>query len=233
MALSNDVSAPYAPASAIVSLLERHRTRGLPNPVDKSVLERAGISPSLVSRTLQSLVVLDLIAEDGSHTEVLENLRLAPEADYSKRMVEWLNAAYADILQYVDPSDGDEMAVRDAFRPYNPHGQQDRMVTLFTGLYGIAGAWPADAQRAKVTPQKTTTPKTTSGTSLTRTRSAKVPPASSPTTTATVSSGKALEYQLVDLMTEAVVDKHVLEAIVTVITFLKTKDAHKLQISNQ
>lgn len=35
---------------------------------------------------------------------------------------------------------------------------------------------------------------------------------------------KALEYQLVDLMTEAAERQDVMQAIVTLITFLKTKD---------
>ncbi len=39
-------------------------------------------------------------------------------------------------------------------------------------------------------------------------------------------SEKALEYRLVDLMSEAVSDPEVMTAIVTIITFLKTKEAN-------
>ncbi|MFO1141543.1 MAG: DUF5343 domain-containing protein [Amaricoccus sp.] len=139
MPISRDKSAPYAPAKAILDVVERHRSKGLPTPVDKEVLGRAGISDSLIPRTLQALQVLDLVDEDGGHTETLEALRLAAEGEYQQRLREWLNAAYADVLQFVDPATDSETKVRDAFRPFNPKGMQDRMVTLFIGLYAAAG----------------------------------------------------------------------------------------------
>lgn len=122
-----------------MDVVERHRSKGLPTPIDKEVLGRAGISDSLIPRTLQALQVLDLVGEDGGHTETLEALRLAAEGEYQQQLREWLNAAYADILQFVDPATDSEVKVRDAFRPFNPKGMQDRMVTLFIGLYAAAG----------------------------------------------------------------------------------------------
>ena len=131
--------APYAPASAILELVERHRNKGLPTPVNSDVLERASISPSLIPRTLQALQTLDLIDGDGRPTAILEGIRVAPTAEYQQRLGEWLNGAYADALQYVDPGADDEIKIRDAFRSYNPVGQQSRMVTLFLGLFAAAG----------------------------------------------------------------------------------------------
>jgi hypothetical protein len=139
MPISREKAAPYAPARAILDIIGRHRSKGLPAPVDKEVLGRAGISDSLIPRTLQALQALDLVDEGGQHTDTLEGLRLAPEGEYQQRLREWLNAAYADILQFVDPETDSEVKVRDAFRPFNPKGMQDRMVTLFTGLYAAAG----------------------------------------------------------------------------------------------
>jgi len=60
-------------------------------------------------------------------------------------LAEWLNSAYADVLQFVDPGTADEAALRDAFRGYNPPGQRDRMVTLFMGLFRAAGIAPEKA----------------------------------------------------------------------------------------
>jgi hypothetical protein len=137
-----DRPAPYAPASAIMTLIERHRNKGLPSPVDSDVLARAGISTSLIPRTLQALQTLDLIEEDGRPTAILEGLRLAAEGDYPKKLSDWLKGAYADALIYVDPATDDETRVRDAFRSYNPVGQQARMVTLFMGLFAAAGIAP-------------------------------------------------------------------------------------------
>lgn len=139
MPVTKDKSAPYAPPSAILDIVERHRQRGIPSPVDAEVLVRAGISDSLIPRTLYALQTLDLIDDKGSHTDVLEGLRLAPETEYKARLAEWLNAAYADVREFVDPANDDEAKIRDAFRPFRPTGQQTRMVTLFSGLYAAAG----------------------------------------------------------------------------------------------
>jgi hypothetical protein len=142
MAVIADKSAPYAPATAVVDVIERYRNRGLPLPVDAEVLSRAGISQSLVARTLYALQVLDLIDEAGKPTATFESIRLAPEAEYPKRLEEWLRAAYADVFAFVDLTKDDEMQVRDAFRSYRPVGQQARMVSLFQGLCAAAGLLP-------------------------------------------------------------------------------------------
>lgn len=141
MPVTAERPAPYAPASAILGLINRHRTRGLPN-YDADVLARAGVSGSLIPRTLQAMQTLDLIGEDGKPTPILEGLRLAPEAEFKARLAEWLNEAYADALSYVDPAKDDEVRIRDAFRGYQPVGQQPRMVTLFMGLFAAAGMAP-------------------------------------------------------------------------------------------
>ncbi len=145
MPVTSDKPAPYAPPSAVLDIIERHRSRGLPSPVDAEVLGRAGISDSLTPRTLQALQALDLIGENGNPTEVFEAIRLAPEAGYKERLAEWLATAYADVLAYVDPASDDDTKIRDAFRPYKPTGQQPRMVTLFKGLYEAAGIVPKKA----------------------------------------------------------------------------------------
>tara|TARA_R110002110_G_scaffold18688_14_gene78373 strand:+ start:188 stop:907 length:720 start_codon:yes stop_codon:yes gene_type:complete len=139
VAVTKDTSGPYAPTSVIVDLITRNRSRGLPFPLTTESLGRIGVSDSLISRTLQTLVVLDLIDDKGSATAIFEKIRLAPEAEYKQRMQEWLNAAYADVIAIVDPAQDDETKIRDAFRFYNPVGQQSRMVTLFLGLYSAAG----------------------------------------------------------------------------------------------
>lgn len=139
MPVSADRPAPYAPASAVLDLISRHRNKGLPTPVDGDVLARAGISPSLIQRTLQTLQTLDLIDEGGGPTDAMERLRLAPENEFKQRMLDWLVAAYRDALTFVDPATATEGEIRDAFRSYKPIGQQGRMVTLFIGLFAAAG----------------------------------------------------------------------------------------------
>ena len=70
---------------------------------------------------------------------MLEGLRLAPEMEYKQRVQEWIKGTYSDVFQYVDPSKDDDTAIRDAFRSYQPVGQQSRMVTLFLALCDHAG----------------------------------------------------------------------------------------------
>jgi hypothetical protein len=139
MAVTEGIYAPYAPPSAILDIVERHRNKGLPPVVDAAVLERSGISHSIIPRTLRALATLGLIDADGRPTSTLEGLRLAPEADYRTRLLEWLDAAYADVLLFAHPGTATESEIRDAFRRYQPAGQQARMVTLFLGLYAAAG----------------------------------------------------------------------------------------------
>lgn len=163
MPVTADRPGPYAPASAIGEVLDRNRKTGIPNPITGEVLERAGVSPSLVPRTMQALQTLDLITENGTHTDVLVGLRRAPEGEYNQRLTDWLNGAYADALQFVDPATADEVSVRDAFRNYNPFGQQPRMVSLFLGLYEKAGVITKKAAAVRAptaTPRKATPART-------------------------------------------------------------------------
>src|SRR4051812_46381549 len=113
MAVTAENSAPYAPPSSVLEVINRFR-RGLPAPIDAGVLGRAGISDSLIPRTLQTLQILDLIDDEGRPTQTLEGLRRAPEPEFQNRLAAWLNAAYADVLQFIDPGTADEGAIRDA-----------------------------------------------------------------------------------------------------------------------
>ncbi len=153
MAVTSDKPTPYAPSSAVVDLIERHRNRGLPSTINAEVLGRAGIADSLIPRTLKTMETLDLIDADGKPTDTFEGIRLAPEAEYNERLTEWLNIAYADVISYVDPAKDDETAIRDAFRSYNPVAQQSRMVTLFLGLYAAAGVRPEKQTQPRQRPR--------------------------------------------------------------------------------
>lgn len=142
MAVTKDKPAPYAPAATILGLVERYRERGLPKPITSEVLGRAGVPDSLIPRALYALQVLGLVDESGNPAEIFDAIRLASESEYQQRLQEWLNAAYADVLSFVDPQTDDETKIRDAFRSYQPIGQQSRMVTLFLGLCAAAGMAP-------------------------------------------------------------------------------------------
>jgi hypothetical protein len=149
MTVTANKPAPYAPASVVLDLIHRHRTRGLPPPIFGDVLGRSGVAETLIPRTLQSIQALDLVdAKTGMPTPTFEAIRLAPEAEYKKALENWLKGTYADVFAFVDPTKDDETRVRDAFRNYQPIGQQGRMVTLFLALCTAAGLIPEKSASA-------------------------------------------------------------------------------------
>jgi hypothetical protein len=139
MPVTSDKPAPYAPAKTVLDIIDRFRERGLPLPIDVDTLGRAGVPTTLLPRVIQAIKTLDLITDDGKPTATFEAIRVAPEAEYKKRLEDWLKSTYADIFSFVDPAKDDEVRIRDAFRSYQPVGQQARMVTLFQGLCTAAG----------------------------------------------------------------------------------------------
>lgn len=191
------------------------------------------MAESLIPRTLQALHTLDLIDEQGKPSETLEGIRLAPEAEYKQRLSQWLKGAYADVLAFVDPASDDEIAIRDAFRNYQPVGQQPRMVTLFLGLAAAAGMaaekHEGQSKRARTPPTQTIKTAGPTGQGSKNNSSPRNTPENpksavhAPHVKQEISE-KAMEYRLVDLMTEAAGKPNVMNAIIEVITFLKTKD---------
>lgn len=148
MAVTDQLPAPYAPTSAIVEILNKYRNRGMQTPINTEVLARAGVSDSLISRTLQTLVTLDLLSDEGMPTGTFESLRTSPETEYKQCLQDWIKGVYSDVFSFVDPAEDDETSIRDAFRTYKPLGQQGRMVSLFVGLCEYAGL------RAKKAPER-------------------------------------------------------------------------------
>ena len=139
MTLHSGGQAPYAPPSAVTEILRRFRDRGLTTPITKEVIERAGVADTLSRRTVQALKLLGFIDADGMPSEELLAMSRAPEAQYKEMLGEFISGAYGDVFQFADPATDTYDRVRDAFRAFDPKGQQDRMVTLFLGLLDYAG----------------------------------------------------------------------------------------------
>jgi hypothetical protein len=160
MTLTPDGPAPYAPPSAVIALIVGFRERGYATPFTPEVLGRAGVSESLVNRTLQALKLLDLLGADGNPTSQFEELkRVRGDEEYREKLKEWLYAVYADVLKYADPTKDAPSRVTEAFRGYQPEGQRQRMVTLMLGLFEYAGL-PLHAEATKrVAPAPAVKPK--------------------------------------------------------------------------
>ena len=92
MAVTTASAAPYAPPSAVLEVITRYRNRGLSTPITAEVLARAGVSESLVPRTLQALQILDLVDDKGMPTDTLEGFEKR-RSKSSRRA--WLNGSTA------------------------------------------------------------------------------------------------------------------------------------------
>lgn len=123
----------------MIEVITRYRERGLTTPFTADVLERAGVPETLSRRTMQALRLLALIDSEGNPTAEFESASRAPDKDYKELLGQLLLSTYAEVIAFADPATDSYDRVRDAFRVYNPRGQQDRMVTLFLGLLEFAG----------------------------------------------------------------------------------------------
>lgn len=156
MAISQNGTAPYTSAPALIKVIEGYRDRGLQTPFTLDVLMKAGVSEALAPRTLQALEVLGLVDDTGTPTATLDGLRRAPATEYQDRFAEFLRGAYAEVFAFADPREDSRERIRDAFRDFTPRGQQERMVSLFLALCAYAGIIdrPLPAVRKTVTTQR-------------------------------------------------------------------------------
>jgi hypothetical protein len=145
MAIRSGGQGAYAPPANILQAIEAYRSRGLQRPITDAVLTRAGIPETVAKRTVNSMVVLDLIDEQGNPTDALEALRLAPSPEFPARLRAMVEGAYSEILTFANPATDDPDRILDAFRGVEPMGQMRRMVTLFLGLAEAAGMIPDGA----------------------------------------------------------------------------------------
>lgn len=134
MPIENGGTAPYAPTSAVLSVIESYRERSPRVPFTAENLTMLGISESLAPRTMQALKLLGLVDDGGNPTSTLVQLREADRDEFANRLAAVVQGAYAEILAYRDPVHDDPQQIVDAFRRYRPPSMRDRMVRLFYGL---------------------------------------------------------------------------------------------------
>jgi len=144
-------AAPYAPVDNVLTVIRRLRERGLPERLGLGELQTIGIPAGNAPRTLAALRFLGLVDEDGQRTQALERLDRATTEEYPQVLAEIVRAAYTPVFTIVDPAQDSDIALHDAFRPYEPKRQRPRMITLFLGLCREAGIVPGGppARRAR------------------------------------------------------------------------------------
>ncbi len=133
------------------------RDRGLPETVGLGALDAISIPEGNQPRTLAALKFLGLVAEDDQRTPLFDRLGRAPTEEYREILAEVIRAAYAPVFELRDPAEDSIDRITDAFRPYQPARQRERMVTLFMALCAEAGIVTEGQARApRTTPRAQT-----------------------------------------------------------------------------
>jgi hypothetical protein len=218
---------PYATFSPFINLLNKLRDTQVPSRIDPSVFNNA--SGSLSYSVIAALKSLKLIAADGTPNKAFVDLVKADDDERKILMREALPNAYPtffdgtfDINRATAGQFDEHLRTR-----YEAKGSTiDKVASFF-----IAAANYSDLMLSQlVKDRKPISSSPTSGKSRKQRKQAQEqrggggtvdPPPQPPVTE------KALEYKLVDLMTEAMDKPDVMQAIITVVTFLKAREAEQ------
>lgn len=152
--MEDDTKRPYAATANVMAIIERCRTRNVPETIDDEVFRIAGIGPAVFGRVRQALQFLSLTRGDSTPTDLLRAMSKAPEQEYRQLLESMVREAFADDFIGIDPVQDSQVQVFESFRKYEPRSQTNRMVMLFLGLCREAGIPVKDAPRER----KMTTP---------------------------------------------------------------------------
>jgi len=130
---------PYAPPATVLSVIHHFRQRELPEALSDTLFGQIGVKDSVLLIVKQALVFLSLLREDGTTTDNFRALRFASDEDRLRLFRELVTAAYSEILAIHDPEAATRGQLYNAFRPYSPASQHDRMITFFLAMCQEAG----------------------------------------------------------------------------------------------
>jgi hypothetical protein len=142
---------PYASPGNVTDVLQRYRSKNLPQRLETADILTAGVPEGNISRTRAALRFLGLIAEDETPTDEWRALCAAPDDEYRAQLADLLRKAYADVFGRIDPATGTQGRIVQAFQPFEPRSQIIRMVTFFLGMCVEAGIEPREPTRRRMT----------------------------------------------------------------------------------
>lgn len=140
---------PYPPPSNVISVLQRLRTRNLPERIDTEYLRDAAVPEGTITRTLFATRFLGLINEANEPTEQLKSIHTSTAEEYQKILSGLIRESYKDIFNVVDPSKDSQDRILNIFRRYKPASQRNRMVIFFLGMCREAGISTLDLPKAR------------------------------------------------------------------------------------
>lgn len=138
---------PYAATSNVLAVLNRARSRNLPDVIGNDFLRIAGIPENVFGRVAEAIRFLGLVNDDLSPSDLLKAIAAAPDESYRELLAGALRAAYRVDFDAIDPAKDTQAQVAGQFQRYQPRSQTARMVMLFLGLAREAGIPIRDAPR--------------------------------------------------------------------------------------
>lgn len=223
---SKPQSPPYATLGNLIGFFNRLKETSVPTRIDPTVFGNA--SGSVVYSVLAALKFLKLIDEEGRPSDAFERIVNADDAGRSLEMKSLLQAAYPSLfsteidLRRASAGEFDEHLRKQ----FGIQGSTvDKVAAFFIGAAKMAGIELSTQIDSRKPAAVSGAKKSARGRKRPIEESAQEPaPLQAAATHASLQiSEKALEYRLVDLMSEAAENSEVMAAIIKVITFLKTK----------
>ena len=161
--VGTDEKRPYAAPANVLSVLQRARSRNLPEVINNDFLGLAGVPEGAYSRVGSALQFLGFTDEDQRATDLLRALSAAPDEKYRELLTGAVRTAYQVDFERIDPAQDSPSKILDALRPYQPRSQTSRMVVFFLALCreaGIPVMEPSRERSAQSAPtKKRSTPK--------------------------------------------------------------------------
>jgi hypothetical protein len=161
MSKGEELRAPFAAVSTVRHMLEENRNRPIER-FDADALTKLGVAETVIPRTIDALVWLGLVEEDGRPTEAMLRLRRAPTDEYTDLLGQILRAKYSDVFRYWQPGEPTDR-LDDLFRAHEPMTMRPRMVRLFLGLAAYAGMIPEADALKRALPERAARPRRTGG----------------------------------------------------------------------
>ncbi|MEH6744697.1 DUF5343 domain-containing protein [Hyphomonas sp.] len=225
---SPSISPPYASFSSFINIFNKLKESGVPSRIDPSVFGNA--SGSIIYSVLAALKYLKLIDEEGKPDDRFKAFASASDDERPAILASIIKAGYptlfADGIDLTKATSGEfDEHLRTQFEIQG--STVDKVATFFIGAAKFSGIEisPHIAKRkaaySSPSSRKSSRQRKKGGDDD---AALQPPPPSSPA--ANVITEKALEYRLVDLMKEAAGDTQVMSAIVTVITWLQTREVN-------
>lgn len=149
MVVEAETNRPYTPPSNVVSILQRVRSRNLPDRIDLEYLRDAGIPEGTVHRTFFGLRFLKLVEEKGELTDKLKAIGTSTDEEYRTILSGLIREAYSEVFSVVDPAEDSQEQILNVFRRYTPGSQRTRMVIFFLGMCREAGILTRDVPRQR------------------------------------------------------------------------------------